>query len=80
MKMGILNLSKASQVTKTDTEGVQNQYNLRTVHSRLIPTINLKKQMEIQIFCYRVQTWTYLLSVTNILGIRSLVTGSYMYH
>ena len=27
-------------------------------------------------FCYCVQTWTYLSSVTNILGIRSLVTGS----
>ena len=31
-------------------------------------------------FCYCMQTWTYLLSVTNISGIRSLVTGSYMYH
>ena len=40
--MGILNLSKAPQVTKKDTEGIQNQHNLRTVH-RLMPTLNLKK-------------------------------------
>ena len=37
--MGILNLSKAPQVTKTDTEGIQNQHNLRTV-GRLMPTLN----------------------------------------
>ena len=37
--MGILNLSKAPQVTKTDTEGIQNQHNLPTVH-RLMPTLN----------------------------------------
>ena len=42
MKMGILNLSKAPQVTKTGIEGVQNQRNLVTVHS-LMPTLNLKK-------------------------------------
>ena len=40
--MGILNLSKAPQVTKTGIEGVQNQRNLVTVHS-LMPTLNLKK-------------------------------------
>ena len=39
--MGILNLSKAPQVTKTGIEGVQNQRNLVTVHS-LMPTLNLK--------------------------------------
>ena len=39
MKMGILNLSKAPQVTKTGIEGVQNQRNLVTVHS-LMPTLN----------------------------------------
>ena len=35
MKMGILNLSKSSQVTKTSIEGVQNQRNLYlvTIHS-----------------------------------------------
>ena len=43
MKMGILNLSKAPQVTKTGIEGVQNQRNLVTVHS-LMPTLNLKKK------------------------------------
>ena len=48
--MGILNLSKAPQVTKTDTEGVQNQYNLRTVHSRLMPTINLKNKWKFKFF------------------------------
>ena len=37
--MGILNLSKAPQVTETDIEGVQNQRNLVTVH-RLMPTLN----------------------------------------
>ena len=31
-------------------------------------------------FSYCVQSWTYLLYVTDISGIRSLVTGSYMYH
>ena len=41
--MGILNLSKAPQVTKTGIEGVQNQRNLVTVHS-LMPTLNLKKK------------------------------------
>ena len=40
--MGILNLSKAPQVTKTGIEGNQNQRNLVTVHS-LMPTLNLKK-------------------------------------
>ena len=45
--MGILNLSKAPQVTKTGIEGVQNQRNVVTVHS-LMPTLNLKKKMEIQ--------------------------------
>ena len=39
MKMAILNLSKAPQVTKKDTEGIQNQRNLVTVH-RLMPTLN----------------------------------------
>ena len=39
MKMGILNLSKAPQVTKTDIEDAQNQRNLVTVHS-LMPTLN----------------------------------------
>ena len=42
MKMGILNLSKAPQVTKTGIEGVQNQRNLVTVHD-LMPTLNLRK-------------------------------------
>ena len=42
MKMGILNLSKAPQVTKTGI-GVQNQRNLVTVHS-LMPTLNFKKK------------------------------------
>ena len=42
MKMGILNLSKAPQVTKTGIEGVQNQRNLVTVHN-LMPTLNLRK-------------------------------------
>ena len=37
MKMAILNLSKASQVTKTGIKGIQNQPNLVTVHS-LMPT------------------------------------------
>ena len=37
MKMAILNLSKASQVTKTGIEGVQNQRKLVTVYS-LMPT------------------------------------------
>ena len=45
MKIGILNLSKAPQVTKTGIEGNQNQRNLVTVHSL---TLNLKKKMEIQ--------------------------------
>ena len=36
---GILNLSKAPQVTKTDIEDAQNQRNLVTVHS-LMPTLN----------------------------------------
>ena len=49
MKMGILNLSKAPQVTKTDTEGIQNQHNLRTVHM-LMPTLNLKKKWKFKIF------------------------------
>ena len=40
---GILNLSKAPQVTKTDIEDAQNQRNLVTVHS-LMPTLNLKKK------------------------------------
>ena len=39
--MGISNLSKAPQVTKTDIEGNQNQRNLVTVNS-LMPTLNLK--------------------------------------
>ena len=39
MKMGIWNLSKAPQVTKTDTEGIQNHRNLVIIH-RLMPTIN----------------------------------------
>ena len=37
MKMAILNLSKASHVTKTGIEGIQNKGNLVTVH-RLMPT------------------------------------------
>ena len=45
MKMGIWNLSKAPQVTKTDTEGIQNHRNLVIIH-RLMPTINLKKQQQ----------------------------------
>ena len=40
--MGILNLSKAPQVTEKSVEGNQNQRNLVTVHS-LMPTLNLKK-------------------------------------
>ena len=36
---GNLNLSRASQVTKTVTKGIQNQRNLVTVHS-LMPTLN----------------------------------------
>ena len=39
MKMAILNLSKASQVTKTSIEGIQNKRNLVTVHS-LMPTLH----------------------------------------
>ena len=39
IKMGILNFSKAPQVTKTGIEGFQNQRNLVTVHS-LMPTLN----------------------------------------
>ena len=39
MKMGIWNLSKAPQVIKTDTEGIQNHRNLVIIH-RLMPTIN----------------------------------------
>ena len=31
--MAVLNLSRASQVTKTVTKGIQNQRNLVTVHS-----------------------------------------------
>ena len=46
MKMAILNLSKASQVTKTGIEGIQNKRNLVTVH-RLMPTPSWKKNMEI---------------------------------
>ena len=42
MKVGILNLSKAPQVTTTGIEGNQNQRNLVTVHS-LMPTPSLKK-------------------------------------
>ena len=41
--MGILNLSKAPQVTKTGIEGNQNQRNLVTVHS-LTPTLDLKNK------------------------------------
>ena len=44
--MGILNLSKGPQVTKTGIEGVQNQRNLVTVHPpvhNLMPTLNLRK-------------------------------------
>ena len=37
--MAILNLSKASQVTKTGIEGIQNKRNLVTVHS-LMPTLH----------------------------------------
>ena len=37
MKIAILNLSKASEVTKTGIEGIQNKRNLVTVH-RLMPT------------------------------------------
>ena len=44
MKVGILNLSKAPQVTKTGIEGIQNQRNLVTVHS-LMPTPSLKKNI-----------------------------------
>ena len=40
--MGILNLSKAPQVTKRALRGVQNQRNLVTVHN-LMPTLNLRK-------------------------------------
>ena len=42
MKVGILNLSKAPQVTTTGIEGNQNQRNLVAVHS-LMPTPSLKK-------------------------------------
>ena len=37
MKMANLNLSKASQVAKTGTKGIQNKRSLVTVH-RLMPT------------------------------------------
>ena len=43
MKMAILNLSKASQVTKTGIEGIQNKRKLVTVH-RLMPTPSWKKK------------------------------------
>ena len=46
MKMANLNLSKASQVAKTGTKGIQNQRKLVTVHS-LMPTPSWKKNMEI---------------------------------
>ena len=46
MKMAILNLSKASQVTKTGIEGIQNQRNLVTVHNLML-TPSWKKNMEI---------------------------------
>ena len=42
--MAILNLSRASQVTKTVTKGIQNQRNLVTVHS-LMPTPGWKKNI-----------------------------------
>ena len=42
MKMAILNLSKASQVTKTSIEGIQNKRNLVTVH-RLMQRLVEKK-------------------------------------
>ena len=40
---------EGAQVTKTDTEGIQNQHNLRTVHM-LMPTLNLKKKWKFKIF------------------------------
>ena len=43
MKVGILNSSKAPQVTKTGIEGIQNQRNLVTVHS-LMPTPLVEKK------------------------------------
>ena len=41
--MAILNLSKASQVAKTGTKGIQNQRKLVTVHS-LMPKPSWKKK------------------------------------
>ena len=46
MKMAVLNLSRASQVTKTVTKGIQNQRNLVTVHSLML-TPSGKQNMQI---------------------------------
>ena len=41
--MAILNLSKASQVTKTSIEGIQNKRNLVTVHRLMQRLVEKKK-------------------------------------
>ena len=57
--MAILNLSKASQVTKTSIEGIQNKRNLVTVH-RLMQRLVEKKYGNLKGTTTNAQHWSDL--------------------
>ena len=60
MKMAILNLSKASQVTKTGIEGIQNQRNLVTVHNLMLTPSWKKKYGNLKGTTANAQHWSDL--------------------